>query len=186
MIREYKPADNAIFEHSTTPVKLIGGIGRFMVSEEGSECLRPLVDQVMIRFDHSLLRLGVIVMDIPRTGDTNTSRVRHAEEIKDSADVLLILANTDRTATNDSVYKTVRNCVLSRGSYDEVKLVATQIDNIVDSDLKREGVDRLRELIEAAAAEVRNVEEEEDAVTVIRAGKYKTYLQRYLVQLFVK
>jgi hypothetical protein len=40
--------------------------------------------------------------------------------------------------------------------------------------------------MEAAAAEARNAEEEEDAVTVLRAGKYKTYLQRYLVQLFVK
>jgi hypothetical protein len=65
MIREYKPADNAIFEHGTTPAELMGKIRRFMVSEEGSECLWPLVDQVTIRFDHPLLRLGVIVMDVP-------------------------------------------------------------------------------------------------------------------------
>jgi hypothetical protein len=44
----------------------------------------------------------------------------------------------------------------------------------------------VRELIEAAAAEARNIEEEEDAVTVLRARKYKIYLQRYLIQLFVK
>jgi hypothetical protein len=56
----------------------------------------------------------------------------------------------------------------------------------VDSDLKYKGVDQVRELIEAAAAEARNTEEEEDAVIVLRARKYKIYLQRYLVQLFVK
>jgi hypothetical protein len=62
------------------------------------------------------------------TGDTNTSRARHAEDIKDSADVLLILANTDRIATNNPVHKTMQNYILNRGSYNRVKLVATQID----------------------------------------------------------
>lgn len=55
------------------------------------------------------------------------SRSRRAEEIKDTADILMVLGNTERIATTDTSLNIAENCIINRG-FDKVKLVATQID----------------------------------------------------------
>lgn len=60
-------------------------------------------------------------------GDVNLSRTRHTDEIKDSVDVELILADTIRIATDDTVISNARGAILNHGLA-SVKLVATKID----------------------------------------------------------
>jgi hypothetical protein len=57
----------------------------------------------------------------------NLSRVRHAEQIKDTVDVEIILADTIRIGTDDMVLKSARAAVAHHGAAN-VKLVATKID----------------------------------------------------------
>ena len=60
-------------------------------------------------------------------GDTNTSRSRHADDVKDTVDVEVILADTIRIATDDMVINHARAAALNHGMT-MVKLVATKID----------------------------------------------------------
>jgi hypothetical protein len=55
------------------------------------------------------------------------SRVRHAEEIKDSVDVEVILADTIRIASDDMFINSARAAVAHHGA-SNVKLVTTKID----------------------------------------------------------
>jgi hypothetical protein len=60
-------------------------------------------------------------------GDVNLSRVRHAEQIKDTVDVEIILADTVRIASDNLVINAARAAVAHHGAA-RVKLVATKID----------------------------------------------------------
>lgn len=60
-------------------------------------------------------------------GDVNLSRVRHAEEIKDTVDVEIILADTIRIASDANVINSARAAVAHHGAAN-VKLAATKID----------------------------------------------------------
>jgi hypothetical protein len=54
-------------------------------------------------------------------------RARHADAVKESVDVEIILADTIRIATDDLVISTARAGVLNHGAA-KVKVVATKID----------------------------------------------------------
>lgn len=61
------------------------------------------------------------------SGDINQSRARHADEIKDSVDVEIIVGNTDRIGTNDMLLSMVRASIMNHGA-SNTKVVATHID----------------------------------------------------------
>jgi hypothetical protein len=67
-------------------------------------------------------------------GDINLSRVRHAEEIKDTVDVEIILADTIRITSDDKVINSARAAIAHHGA-SNVKLVATKIDVSKNSDV---------------------------------------------------
>lgn len=60
-------------------------------------------------------------------GDINLSRTRHTDQIKDSVDVELIVADTIRIATDEMVISNARGAILNHSAAN-VKLVATKID----------------------------------------------------------
>jgi hypothetical protein len=60
-------------------------------------------------------------------GDTSVMRARHADEVKDTVLVEIIVADTIRISTDDMVINTVRGAALNH-SPAQVKLVATKID----------------------------------------------------------
>jgi hypothetical protein len=68
-------------------------------------------------------------------GDTNTSRTRHADDVKDTVDVEVILADTIRITTDDLVINHVRAAALNHGMA-MVKIVATKIDVSLSSWVK--------------------------------------------------
>ena len=61
------------------------------------------------------------------SGDVNMLRARHAEDVKDTVDVEIILGDTVRIGTDDIVMSTARAGILNHGS-SKVKVVATKID----------------------------------------------------------
>jgi hypothetical protein len=122
---------------------LLRQIKPFLTAVPGTTCLWPLVDSVSIRLGHNILKESIEVIDLPGRlsetmfrrftdniagwGDINLSRVRHAEDIKDSVDVEIILTDTIRIASDDAVINTARSAVALRGA-PNVLLVATKID----------------------------------------------------------
>jgi hypothetical protein len=60
-------------------------------------------------------------------GDTNTLRARYADEIKDTVDCELIVADTIRISSDDAVINKARAAIANHGIAG-VKLVATKID----------------------------------------------------------
>lgn len=60
-------------------------------------------------------------------GDTNLAKTQHADEIKDDADVEIILADIDRIVDNASFVANVRAAYQNR-SKKGVMIVATKID----------------------------------------------------------
>lgn len=54
-------------------------------------------------------------------------RARHADEIKDSFDVKIVLAPSDRIGTNEMLISAVHAAVLNHGAAN-VKVVATKTD----------------------------------------------------------
>lgn len=55
------------------------------------------------------------------------SRVRHADEVKDSVDVEIVLGDTGRIVTDEVVINAARAGVLNHGA-SKVKVIATKID----------------------------------------------------------
>ncbi|KAL1606539.1 hypothetical protein SLS60_003944 [Paraconiothyrium brasiliense] len=163
--------------------ELMGKIKHFLADVKGVDCLWPLVDHVIIRFDHELLKYGAVIIDVPGTGDTNMSRARHVEEIKNTADIVLVFADTLRIASDNSAIDTVQSCVVSRGR-DKVKFVATKIDALLKNDLKNcegEEYDHIRKLVQDASDKARASEDEGDAIKAMQLGQYITYLERQLL-----
>lgn len=54
-------------------------------------------------------------------------RARHADEIKDTVDVEIVLGDTSRIGTDEMVISTARAGILNHGA-SKVKVVATKID----------------------------------------------------------
>ncbi|KAJ4356454.1 uncharacterized protein N0V89_004487 [Didymosphaeria variabile] len=163
--------------------ELMGKIKHFLADVKGVECLWPLVDHVTIRFDHELLKYGAVIIDVPGSGDTNLSRARHVEEIKDTADIVLVFADTLRIASDNSAIDTVQSCVVSRGR-DKVKFVATKIDALLKNDLNNcggETYDHIRNLVQDAGEKARASEDDGDAIKALQLGQYITYLERQLL-----
>ncbi|PSN74615.1 hypothetical protein BS50DRAFT_643032 [Corynespora cassiicola Philippines] len=139
----------------------------FVTKVKGQACLWPLVDTISVRFHDLMLEQGLEVFDLPGWGDINLSRVRHAEQIKDSVDVVIILADTIRIASDDAVINAARSALLHRGA-DNVRLVATKIDAISSNQLAQcsgENYDILQSMIKDTEEERSRVEEQDDDIT---------------------
>ncbi|KAF2638562.1 hypothetical protein P280DRAFT_499892 [Massarina eburnea CBS 473.64] len=161
---------------------LIVQIKPFLTKVKGEICLWPLVDQVTIRFKHPLLDQGVEVLDVPGWGDRNTMRARHAEEVKDTVDSELILADTIRIATDDTVINNAHAAMTLRGA-EHVKIVATKIDSINANQLEQcngNPYDQIKDLIRVADEQERISEEEDEILARVNVSKYKLYLNRLL------
>lgn len=66
-------------------------------------------------------------INYPGWGDLNLSRTRHAEEIKDKADIIIIVADTIRISSDAKVINEVRAAVAHHGA-ENVKIITTKID----------------------------------------------------------
>jgi hypothetical protein len=141
---QIKASDDVMSFIRNDQTALLDAIKPFLTNVPGTQCLWPLVDSVCVRITHPLLQQGIEIIDLPGmlhshlffviaclplsgSGDTNSTRTRHADEIKDSVDVLIVLADTIRITTDDSFISKVRGGILTHG-VDRVKLVATKID----------------------------------------------------------
>ncbi|KAK7189641.1 hypothetical protein PSPO01_04031 [Paraphaeosphaeria sporulosa] len=169
------------------PRDLMSRIRHFLADVKGIQCLWPLVDHVNIRFDHELLKYGLVLIDVPGSGDTNMARARHIEEIKDIADVVFVFADTLRIGSDHAALGTVRACSLNRGRKN-VKFVATKIDALLKNDLenaKGAEFDHIRRQIQKAGDEARAAEDDGEDAKVLLIGQYATYLERQLLLYFV-
>jgi len=125
--------------------------------------------------------------------------VRHAEEIKESVDIELILADTIRIASDDAVINYARAAAAVRGATN-VKLIATKIDvsfqirmavrALTDQSLTPNQLDQctgfpydqIKEMICEAENEHNRADEEDDLQAKDLISKYILYLQRHLKQ----
>ncbi|KAF2126021.1 hypothetical protein P153DRAFT_408019 [Dothidotthia symphoricarpi CBS 119687] len=166
---------------------LLKQIRPFLTGIKGQSCLWPLVDNVAIRFHHDLLQAGIELFDLPGWGDINLSRVRHAEEIKDSVDVEIILADTIRIASDDKVINSVRAAMAHHGA-SKVKVVATKIDSLTPNQLAQCGggeYDRIREMVQRVEEQETDEDEDDDSNSAVKRetiARYKTYQDRCIKQ----
>ncbi|KAH5398437.1 hypothetical protein HBI67_215240 [Parastagonospora nodorum] len=156
----------------------------FITKVEGVACLWPLVDSICIRFSHDLLQANVEIVDLPGWGDVNLSRVRHAEQIKDTVDVEMILADTIRMASDDMVINSARAAVAHHGA-GNVKLIATKIDSLNKNQLAQYGgqdYDQIQQLLQYVEEQEAELDEDDedgaDAKKRTLLNKYKIYLER--------
>ncbi|KAJ4294178.1 hypothetical protein N0V90_007868 [Kalmusia sp. IMI 367209] len=190
VIRKHRKGDEffAVFD-AQTPDELLSYLRPFLASNvEETEGLWPLVDHVTVFFDHELLRQGAIIIDLPGSGDINVSRARHAEELRNTVDILFVLADTLRIKDEHQVINTMRDCMKSRGT-DKVRLVATKIDALLDDDLAScsgELYDRIRKLIKEARIAVTKATRQKDSKQKSQSENYKVYLERYLLEQFAR
>ncbi|KZM22265.1 hypothetical protein ST47_g6610 [Ascochyta rabiei] len=166
---------------------LIKQLKPFLTEVKGVTCLWPLVDQVTIKLNNELLQSGIEIIDLPGWGDANLSRVRHAEDIKDTVDVEIILADTIRMCSDDKVINSVRAAVAHHGPAN-VKIVATKIDSISNNQLSQytgDNYDEITKLIQDAEQQDAQLDEDEDDEALKKKNvieKYKSYLERILKQ----
>ncbi|KAF2027578.1 hypothetical protein EK21DRAFT_91371 [Setomelanomma holmii] len=111
----------------SNPAELLQEIKPFLSDLEDKVCLWPIVDCVTIRLNYPLLYEGLEIIELPGSGDVNMLRAKHADEVKDSVDVEIILGDTVRIGTDDLVMSTARAGILNHGP-SKVKVIATKID----------------------------------------------------------
>ncbi|KAF9691614.1 hypothetical protein EKO04_010401 [Ascochyta lentis] len=166
---------------------LVKQLKPFLTEVKGVTCLWPLVDHVTVKFNNELLQSGIEIIDLPGWGDVNLSRVRHAEEIKDTVDVEIILADTIRIASDDKVISSARAAVAHHGAAN-VKMVATKIDAISNNQMSQYtggNYDGIVKLIQDTEQQDAQLDEDEDDETLKKKNiidKYKSYLDRILRQ----
>ncbi|KAI4912024.1 hypothetical protein J4E90_006844 [Alternaria incomplexa] len=182
-MRKYDADSNGVHGvPAGSATELMKKIKPFLTKIKGEPCLWPLVDSVTIRLQHELLQQGLEIIDLPGSGDTNLSRTRHAEEIKATVDVEIVLADTIRITTDDTIIQTTRSGILHHGS-SNVKVVATKIDSISDNQLNQcTGLlyDELKRLMQEADNEAAAADEQGDDETVMLMSRYKQYVERRL------
>ncbi|KAF2819433.1 hypothetical protein CC86DRAFT_432039 [Ophiobolus disseminans] len=166
----------------SNPADLLKEIKPFLSNVDDEVCLWPIVDCVTIRLNHPLLREGLEIVDLPGSGDVNMLRARHAEDVKDTVDVEIILGDTVRIGTDDMVMSTARAGILNHGA-SKVKVIATKIDMLSDDQLAQccGGVyDEVKVLMAKADEDAAAADEENEDARVAQINRYKQYLQRYL------
>ncbi|KAI8942139.1 hypothetical protein NX059_000229 [Plenodomus lindquistii] len=165
----------------STPKELLEIVKPFLSNVDGEPCLWPIVDCVTIRLSHPLLQQGLEFIDLPGSGDINMSRAKHADEVKDSVDVEIVLGDTDRIGTNEMVISTARAGVLNHGA-SKVKVVTTKIDILSDDEQAQATAtefDAVNSLIQRADEDATVAEEENDSNKQILLKRYAQYLQRF-------
>ncbi|KAL5117630.1 hypothetical protein ACEQ8H_004523 [Pleosporales sp. CAS-2024a] len=164
----------------SNPNELLENVKPFLADVSNETCLWPLVDCITIRFCHNLLKEGIEIIDLPGSGDVNMLRARHADGIKDSVDVEIILADTIRIATDDFVISNARAGLLNHGA-DKVKIVATKIDAITEDEVSQAlGIryEELNLLIDQADRDIASAEEAGEDAKCTQVSRYKEYLHR--------
>jgi hypothetical protein len=131
---------------ASDPIELGEKIKAFTMNVEGSISLWPLVDSIRYGLDRPLLEQGFEFWDLPGKfflfcsprcialslnfsgwGDINLAKSRHADEIKDSADLEIILADTMRIATEATTIDSIRAALQNRGAHN-VLITTTKTD----------------------------------------------------------
>ncbi|KAG9189641.1 hypothetical protein G6011_06509 [Alternaria panax] len=177
----------AMFSRNT-PKELLEVIRSFLSNVDDQVCLWPIVDCVTIRLNHPLLQNGLEIIDLPGSGDINMSRARHADEIKDTVDVEIILGDTVRIGTDEMVISTARAGVLNHGA-SKVKVVATKIDSISDDQLAQYSgpvYDDINIRMQKADEDGASAEDEDDDTKMLQINRYKLYLQRFRKAYMIK
>ncbi|KAH7115028.1 hypothetical protein B0J11DRAFT_594182 [Dendryphion nanum] len=162
------------------PETLLKKIRPFMTKVKGEDSLWPLVDHITIEFPSRLLEENLLIIDLPGWGDVNVFRTRHSDEIKDTVDVELIVADTIRIATDDAVISSARSAMMNHGA-SGVKLVATKTDVISDNQLAQcsgPRYDTIQSLIKHTQHEIEQADDEDDMARSSELSRYRTYLER--------
>ncbi|KAH7067835.1 hypothetical protein FB567DRAFT_585403 [Paraphoma chrysanthemicola] len=162
-----------------TPAELLKVVMPFLSNVEDKVCLWPIVDCVTVRINHKLLQEGLEIIDLPGSGDINMLRAKHADEIKDSVDVEIVLGDTVRIGTDDMVISTVRSGILNHGA-SKVKVIATKID------CSGEVYDSIKELLERTDQDAITADEEGNDAKVGQITRYRQYLERYRKSRMIK
>ncbi|KAH8724226.1 hypothetical protein GQ44DRAFT_760353 [Phaeosphaeriaceae sp. PMI808] len=162
----------------SSPTELVEEIRPFLSNVDGKVCLWPIVDCVTVRLNSALLKEGLEIIDLPGSGDVNMSRTRHADAVKDSVDVEIILGDTVRIGTDDMIMSTARAGILNHGP-SNVKVLATKIDVISDDQLAQctGGIyNEIKKLTTKADEEAALADEEDNDAKVAQVNRYKRYL----------
>ncbi|RMZ67957.1 Dynamin GTPase domain [Pyrenophora seminiperda CCB06] len=156
----------------------------FLTSVKGQRCLWPLVDHISVRFYHDLLQGGIEIIDLPGWGDINLSRVQHAEKIKNTVDVEIILADTIRIASDDKVINNTRAAIAHHGP-SKVKVIATKIDSLTKNQLSQCSggeYDRINEMLQDVEEREVGLDDDDDDDESSKKRRlfeqYRTYLER--------
>ncbi|KAF1831454.1 hypothetical protein BDW02DRAFT_606538 [Decorospora gaudefroyi] len=177
----------AMFSRNT-PQELLEDNKPFLSNVEDQVCLWPIVDCVTIRLNHPLLHQGLEIIDLPGSGDINMSRARHADAIKDTVDMEIVLGDTVRIGTDEMVISTARAGVINHG-VSKVKVVATKIDVISDDQLAQcvgAVYDEINLLMQKADEDAATAEDEDDATKQMQINRCKLYLGRFKKSHMIK
>ncbi|CAN9168334.1 unnamed protein product [Alternaria alternata] len=132
-----------------------------------------------------LEKLRPFLTSVKGWGDINLSRVRHAEQIEDTVDVEIILADTIRIASDDKVINSTRAAVAHHGP-SKVKVVATKVDSLSKNQLSQcaggelDIINQLLQEVEEQEAGLDDDDEDEEVNSKERRtlGQYRIYLER--------
>ncbi|KAE8863540.1 hypothetical protein PTNB73_06747 [Pyrenophora teres f. teres] len=177
---------NIVPKMADTQKGLLEKLRPFPTSVKGERCLWPLVDHISVSFYHEILQGGIEVIDLPGWGDINLSRVRHAEQIKDTVDVEVILADTIRMVSDDKVINSTRAAIAHHGP-SNVKVVTTKIDSLSKDQLSQCSggeYDRINKLLQEAEDREFSLDDNDDddgesSMKRTRNEKYKNYLEKH-------
>jgi hypothetical protein len=134
---------------------------------------------------------------ISSSGDINMSRARHADEIKDTVDVEIVLGDTVRIGSDETLISHARAGVLNHGAT-KFKVIATKIDvstleATIEDELTQPKVisddqlaqctgatyDEINDLMQRADGDAATAEDEDDTTKLLQINRYKQYLQRF-------
>lgn len=123
-----------------------------------------LVKCIKFYLDAPILEDGLILSDLPGTGDADRTRMETAQEQAASCQILMICGATDRFTNQDIIDKEIRSLIRT-GRLAYCILVATKIDLIDHDQAQRfspeenEHIARLRQKEEAVRSELEKLEE---------------------------
>ncbi|KAF2435416.1 hypothetical protein EJ08DRAFT_336765 [Tothia fuscella] len=99
-------------------------------------CLSIFTKLVRVKLDSDLLRTGVVLADLPGTGDTNRARGQITEEYIKNCSLMFVIGRVDRIGTNSILEETMKKLV-PKNARKYVKLVLVRTHSTVqDADVK--------------------------------------------------
>ncbi|KAF2651016.1 hypothetical protein K491DRAFT_682506 [Lophiostoma macrostomum CBS 122681] len=112
-------------------------------------CPWPFVQVIKCSVRSRVLQSGVVLVDNPGTGDTNTSHVDKAKESLQDADVIAVVGNIERVEASAVIQQELRWAFKRRGP-EGVIMICTKCDagltNDVGTDFEQEEIARMDEI----------------------------------------